>query len=714
MKTPSSAGLCVWVKSQALLQQSEKNIDFSPGPSGVVLNQLRFRPFLAALGLVLCVFVPSSASAAPQVTTLVATGVAVTNATLNGEVIPGSLETRAWFEYGTTTNYGNRTATNTLAPSLIANAVSNLIAVVLPGTTYHFRLVATNSDGIALGADRILGNGAPHTFSGADPGLGLDLQGSFVYALNIGNSNLAPGLVVDANFTAETVPGVSITTLSNPLGTINNWNVYSTLSPPSIDNQRLFQAMQSIHWAQAPDRLKVQLSGLQIGNSYQLQLIFIEEGNYNRVFDVKADGITLIPNFRLQDYGPPAITPVVIPYLFTAANTNMLIELGGGYGGADTNPILSALTLEVLRPAVTTLTATGVTATNATLNAQVNPDNLTTKVWFQYGVTTNYGSCSATNTLIPASTTLAVSNLITGLTPGSMYHFRVVATNSGGIAVGADKIFGDGVPHTFSGPEPGLGLDLQGNFIYAVNVGTNGAPGFIGDANFTAETVSGVTVTTRSNALGTINNWVTNNFGATPDDIHLNQAMDSIHWAQGPDYLQVYLAGLQTGTSYQLQLMFIEQGYNRVFDVNFNGATLTSNFRLTDYGPYLTPIVIPHVFTATNSTALIELGGGVGAGFHDPILSAFTLEALAPVVATPVPFQLVGTSSISGGAFQLSFTNLSGLGFTVLGSTNLALPLSGWTVLGSPVETPPGSGNYQFTDSQATNLVSRFYQVRSP
>jgi len=128
----------------------------------------------------------------------------------------------------------------------------------------------------------------------------------------------------------------------------------------------------------------------------------------------------------------------------------------------------------------------------------------------------------------------------------------------------------------------------------------------------------------------------------------------------------------------------------------------------------LTPIVIPHVFTATNSTALIELGGGVGAGFHDPILSAFTLEALAPVVATPVPFQLVGTSSISGGAFQLSFTNLSGLGFTVLGSTNLALPLSGWTVLGSPVETPPGSGNYQFTDSQATNLVSRFYQVRSP
>ena len=704
------------VKSQALLQQSEKNNPYSPGPRGGGLTQLRFRPFLAALALVLGVFVTPSASAAPLVTTLVATGIAVTNATLNGEVNPGNLETRAWFEYGTTTNYGNCSVTNMLSPTSATLTVSNLITVVLPGTTYHFRLVATNSEGIALGADRILGNGAPHTFSGAGPGLGLDLQGSFVYALNIGNTNLAPGLVVDANFTVETVPGVSVTTLSNALNTEKNWLSGSQPLSDSIDNYRLNQAMDSIHWAQAPDRLQVQLAGLQIGSSYQLQLLFIEQGgNYTRVFDVKADGVTLTPNFRLLDYGPPLTTPVVIPYLFVAANTNMLIELGGGYGGSDTNPILSALTLEVLVPAVATLTATGVSATNATLNAQVNPDNLVTKVWFQYGVTTNYGSCSATNTLIPASTTLAVSNLIAGLSPGSMYHFRVVATNSGGMAVGEDKIFGDGVPHTFSGPEPGLGLDLQGNFIYAVNVGTNGAPGFIGDADFTAETVSGVFVTTRSNALqNTDVNWVTNNFGTTPDDIHLDQAMDSIHWAQGPDYLQVYLAGLQTGTSYQLQLMFIEQGYNRVFDVNVNGATITSNFRLTDYGPYLTPIVIPHVFTATNSTALIELGGGVGVGYHDPILSAFTLEVLAPVVATPVPFQLVGSSSISGGAFQLSFTNLSGLGFTALGTTNLALPLADWTVLGSPVETPPGSGNYQFTDSQSTNLVSRFYQVRSP
>ena len=81
-------------------------------------------------------------------------------------------------------------------------------------------------------------------------------------------------------------------------------------------------------------------------------------------------------------------------------------------------------------------------------------------------------------------------------------------------------------------------------------------------------------------------------------------------------------------------------------------------------------------------------------------------------VSQPLAFSLTGSSQFNGGAFQLSFTNLSGLPFTVLGSTNVALPVAQWTVLGAPVENPPG--RYQFTDSQATNNPTRFYRVRSP
>jgi len=84
---------------------------------------------------------------------------------------------------------------------------------------------------------------------------------------------------------------------------------------------------------------------------------------------------------------------------------------------------------------------------------------------------------------------------------------------------------------------------------------------------------------------------------------------------------------------------------------------------------------------------------------------------LSVVAVQPVSFNLTSSSQISGGGFQLSFTNLPGLGFTVLGSTNLTLPVSEWIVLGAPVENPPGT--YQFTDAQVTNSVTRFYRVRS-
>jgi hypothetical protein len=80
--------------------------------------------------------------------------------------------------------------------------------------------------------------------------------------------------------------------------------------------------------------------------------------------------------------------------------------------------------------------------------------------------------------------------------------------------------------------------------------------------------------------------------------------------------------------------------------------------------------------------------------------------------AQAVNFSLKGAIKLPGGAFQFSFTNLNGLGFTVRGTTNLALPFTNWTVLGAPVESP--SGQYQFTDPEATNKATRFYRVTSP
>jgi hypothetical protein len=79
--------------------------------------------------------------------------------------------------------------------------------------------------------------------------------------------------------------------------------------------------------------------------------------------------------------------------------------------------------------------------------------------------------------------------------------------------------------------------------------------------------------------------------------------------------------------------------------------------------------------------------------------------------ASAAPIQISGAEILSDGSFQLSFSNLIGASFHVLASTNIALPASNWPTIGPAVETPPGSGRFQFTDPQATNLTQRYYRV---
>jgi hypothetical protein len=63
---------------------------------------------------------------------------------------------------------------------------------------------------------------------------------------------------------------------------------------------------------------------------------------------------------------------------------------------------------------------------------------------------------------------------------------------------------------------------------------------------------------------------------------------------------------------------------------------------------------------------------------------------------------------------KFTFTNFTGMTFSVLASTNMALPVAQWNNLGQSSESPVGSGQYQFTDPQAANNPRRFYRVRSP
>ena len=100
-------------------------------------------------------FAGAAAAAAPSAITGPVTSVGPTTATATGTVNPNGQATTWYVEYGTSTSYGTKTA-NVSAGSGTANtAVSASLTGLTAGTTYHYRVVATNSSGTDQGADGI-------------------------------------------------------------------------------------------------------------------------------------------------------------------------------------------------------------------------------------------------------------------------------------------------------------------------------------------------------------------------------------------------------------------------------------------------------------------------------------------------------------------------------------------------------------------------------
>ena len=84
-------------------------------------------------------------------------------------------------------------------------------------------------------------------------------------------------------------------------------------------------------------------------------------------------------------------------------------------------------------PLVTTSAGSGIGATTATLHGTVDPQEASTSAHFEYGTTTAYGTSTAEQTFEGSGATPASASL-TGLQPGTMHYFRLVATSSHGRA----------------------------------------------------------------------------------------------------------------------------------------------------------------------------------------------------------------------------------------------------------------------------------------
>jgi hypothetical protein len=116
---------------------------------------------------------------------------------------------------------------------------------------------------------------------------------------------------------------------------------------------------------------------------------------------------------------------------------------GGGLTtlGESTAHLEAWTTYTPLPPETTTSGPTEIRPLQATFNGTVNPRGNEAHYYFKYGTTTSYGSTTSEGSTNTGESPEGEHTTVTGLQPGTTYHYRLVAHTEGGTTEGGDQEF---------------------------------------------------------------------------------------------------------------------------------------------------------------------------------------------------------------------------------------------------------------------------------
>jgi hypothetical protein len=388
-------------------------------------------------------------AAAPLAVTGAVTAFGPTSATVSGTVNPGGQATTWYFEYGRTTSYGSRTASANAGSGTANVNVSTTIADLAPGTTYHYRFVATNTAGTAQGADGVLATAAavaPDVVTGSAGSVtttSATLSGSvnpkgraatwyFEYGTSTSYGTRTPSQSAGA--------GASATGVSAPVGGLTAGRVYHFRLVATSDAGTTRGGDQTFSTGAAPaatttsaasvSSTSARLNG-RVGPNGQDTSWRFEYGTsaaYGSSTPTQSAGSgTGTRNVSASLSGLTA----GVTYHFRLVATNA----SGTTAGADQTFVT------VAAPAAETGAAQTVGPTSAMLTGAVDPRGRATNWYFEYGTSTRYGSRSSPTRTDPSPGRRVVTAAVSGLTAGTTYHFRLVATSSAGTTRGVDVAF---------------------------------------------------------------------------------------------------------------------------------------------------------------------------------------------------------------------------------------------------------------------------------
>jgi hypothetical protein len=420
----------------------------------------------------------------PVASILSPTGLSSSAATLRGTVNPNGLSTSVTFRYGTNrTNLSSATSPQNVGSGSSGVSVTSAVSGLTSGTVYYYSVEAsssggtTSSDTISFVYDSSIPRDNLKLWLSAGTGTNTMTAGNKISLWGdiSGNGN-------DAVKTTASEQPVYQTNIVNSRPVIRFNGSSSHLSLPTPAAMGILNSNYEMFFVARSSAADIQfLIGGSVGE-YELHMNGLAGSRFipNNALSVNlgstsqyTDGAFHIFHPVTADTGAmnrvDAVNSVSISGNGRSSNTSALM-LGSRTDGTYRlngdiaeviiyNSVLSSSVrdsvLIYLRdkynlsggsltsyadPSASILTATNITATQATLRGTVNPNGLPTSVIFRYGTSrTVLSSESSTEYAGNGTSNVTVTSDISGLTAGTVYYYSVEATSLNG-TVSSDTI----------------------------------------------------------------------------------------------------------------------------------------------------------------------------------------------------------------------------------------------------------------------------------
>ncbi len=416
---------------------------------------------IAAVVLAAC---PAMASAFAPFVTGVSAVPSSTGADLNATIYPYGFDTTYHYEYGTTIAYGTNIPTPSdadVGSAPYPGTVSALqtISSLQPNTTYHFRLVATSSAGPGFG------DTGDHVFTtlANPPSVVANAATQIVNGFNLSGTVNPQGAATTYRFEYGTTTSYG-TNVPSPDGSAGSGTTAASVSqditsllPNTTYHYRLV-ANNSGGSVPSSDRTFTTPASAPAAPSATVSPPIVIAGGYRLKGAINPNSLDTTYHFEFgtdtsygtnlpapdADAGTGSSAVPVTQDVTTglAANTTYHYRLVAHNTDGTTPSGDQAFTTPPNPP---NAIATPVTqdSTGSMLNGTVNPNGGDTTYHFQFGFTTAYGSnIPSTDVDVGSGTSVvAVSQLVAGLPPDVVYHYRLVAHNAGGTTTSGDQVF---------------------------------------------------------------------------------------------------------------------------------------------------------------------------------------------------------------------------------------------------------------------------------